>query len=159
MPTSPPTGRAQSPPVPGERPRVVALAVLVRPLDGSLLVQPGRDEVSGEEFHRLIGGGVSFGESASQTVRRELLEEYSLAVRVHERLLVAENIFTYQGRQGHELAIAFRCTPDDPGLFAKPSIPATEPGLPPARWRSVDSAVALYPADVAAAWRSLLPAF
>ncbi len=141
----------------GARPRVVALAVLVRPADGSLLVQPGRHEGSHEEFHRLIGGEVSFGEAASEAVRRELLEEYSLAVRVHERLRVVENIFTYAGRQGHEIALAFRCTSDDPGIFAIPSIAATELGLPPAEWRSVHSAVALYPTGVSAAWRSLLP--
>ena len=82
--------------------RIVSVAA-VRRADGALLVQRGTAADGDEQFHRLIGGGEDFGETAEQAVVRELDEELGAAI-VGVRLLGwVENRFTWAGRPAHEL--------------------------------------------------------
>jgi hypothetical protein len=61
---------------------VKALALIRRPSDGALLVGEAADPATGLVFHRSLGGHVEFGELASETVVRELMEELGIQVRV-----------------------------------------------------------------------------
>jgi ADP-ribose pyrophosphatase YjhB (NUDIX family) len=54
--------------------KVKALALIVRPADGALLVSEGEDG-SSDGFARLLGGHVEFGELAVDALRREFREE------------------------------------------------------------------------------------
>lgn len=82
--------------------RNVALGVAVR--DGHLLVIDELDAVRGQRFHRLVGGGIEFGETSEQALRRELHEELGADLRSSESLGVLENIFEYEGEPGHQIA-------------------------------------------------------
>lgn len=53
----------------------------------------GTDSVTGETFHRLIGGGIEFGETAEAALRREFAEELGVTLGSVELLEVVENIF------------------------------------------------------------------
>ncbi|WP_406246131.1 NUDIX hydrolase [Microbacterium sp. M] len=75
--------------------------------DGHVLVLFGRDESIGIDFYRAIGGGIEFGERADEALRREFLEELGVTVEDSQLLAVAENIFTYEGSPGHEIAHIF----------------------------------------------------
>ena len=75
--------------------------------DGHVLVMEGRDESAGLAFCRAIGGGIEFGERAAEALRREFLEELDVRVDAAELLGVRENLFTYEGRRGHEIAHIF----------------------------------------------------
>lgn len=82
--------------------RNVALGVAVR--DGHLLVIDELDSVRGQRFHRLVGGGIEFGETSEQALRREFHEELGADLRSAESLGVLENIFEYEGEPGHQIA-------------------------------------------------------
>ena len=85
--------------------RPVALAVLL--WRDHLLLMRGEDSVKPETFYRAIGGGVEFGEPAAEAVVREFREELSRDIEVVEPLGTVENIFTHEGRPGHEIDFEF----------------------------------------------------
>lgn len=75
--------------------------------DGHVLVLDGTDSVTGEVFHRAIGGGIEFGETAEVALRREFVEELGVSLGRVRLLDVAENIFEFEGEPGHEIAHIF----------------------------------------------------
>jgi ADP-ribose pyrophosphatase YjhB (NUDIX family) len=101
-----------------ERRQVVkAMAVIRRPGDGALLVS----EYTGPEsapFHRPLGGHVEFGEYAADTIRREFLEEIGQSVADVRLLGVVENLFSWRGRDRHEVVFVFSARFDDPEAYA-----------------------------------------
>jgi ADP-ribose pyrophosphatase YjhB (NUDIX family) len=60
-----------------------------------------------EPFWTLPGGRAEHGETAEQTLKREMLEELETEVRVDRLLWVVENFFEYDGLSYHELALYF----------------------------------------------------
>ena len=85
--------------------RPVALGVAIR--DGKLLVMEGFDEKKGTHFYRCLGGGIEYGEKSDEALRREFMEEISLDIKINDFLGVDENIFTYNGKLGHELVFLY----------------------------------------------------
>ncbi|WP_336922941.1 NUDIX hydrolase [Aquipuribacter sp. SD81] len=102
------------PTTPKQRVRVLALAAARRE-DGRLLVQRGTDPAGGA-FHRLVGGGVEFGETAAEALARELHEELGTRARVGEVLVWHENLFTFAGKPGHEVVAVCEAVLDDPAV-------------------------------------------
>lgn len=89
---------------PRPRRRVRALSVAaVRRDDGAVLVQRGLDPVTGAVFHRLVGGGIEFGESAAEAVVREFDEELGARLQDVRLLGWLENRFELGGVPGHEV--------------------------------------------------------
>ncbi|MFD6860398.1 NUDIX domain-containing protein [Rhodococcus sp. NPDC060090] len=74
---------------------------------GHVLVLDGVDRVTGEVFHRAIGGGIEFGETAEAALRREFTEELGVTLGAIELLAVVESIFEYEGNPGHEIVHVF----------------------------------------------------
>ena len=64
-------------------------------------------QAEGEDFWTFPGGRAEFGESAEQTLRREMREEIGVDVEVVRLLWFAENFFTYAGKYYHEIALYF----------------------------------------------------
>ncbi|WP_022882963.1 NUDIX hydrolase [Gryllotalpicola ginsengisoli] len=91
--------------------RNVAVGLPVRA--GHVLVLDGLDTVKNEPFHRAIGGGIEFGETAEAALRREFREELDVALSNVELLGVSENIFEYEGRPGHEIVHIFGVESDE----------------------------------------------
>lgn len=85
--------------------RNIAVALPVRA--GHILLLDGEDSVKDEVFHRLIGGGIHFGETAEEALRREFVEELDVVLDTAQLLGVVENIFEYEGQPGHEIAHVF----------------------------------------------------
>lgn len=108
-PSQPSTAHVEPGPPPAQHIRVLALGVLL--WHDHVLCAEGYDTVKQQTFYRPLGGGVEFGERAEDAARRELIEEIALPVEVRACLGVTENLFTYQGRQGHEVAFEYLCEP------------------------------------------------
>jgi ADP-ribose pyrophosphatase YjhB (NUDIX family) len=110
-------GASVAPRKPPKHIRTLALAILLH--RDHLLCARGYDEVKQQTFYRPLGGGVDFGERASEAVARELREEIDRAVEAVELLAVTENIFTFNGGAGHEVCFeyvtkfALGAAPDD----------------------------------------------
>lgn len=82
--------------------RALAVAI-IRNEKGEVLVSPGYDRLKDEHFYRLLGGGIEFGESSLEALKREFQEEIGAELINCRLLKVGENIFSFEGEQGHEI--------------------------------------------------------
>ena len=121
---------------PGIRPKAVCV---VRRGD-EILVSAASDSVKGETFYGPLGGGVEFGELAADAVRREIREELGAELAEVRLLAVLENIFTYEGRPGHEITFVFLGTFADAALYERDELRWTESDgtLWVARWMPLE---------------------
>lgn len=131
--------------------RPVALAA-VRRADGAVLVQRGHDATRQQSFHRLIGGGIDFGETAEEAVVREWQEE--LGAHLHEVRLLGwlENLFVFDGAPGHELLAVHVGRVDDEHVLGRDDL-GTIPGTSSTvHWvpgeQLLDGPLPLYPTGV-----------
>ncbi|MCW5312317.1 NUDIX domain-containing protein [Nostoc sp. KVJ3] len=87
--------------------RVIALG-LIR--DGErIFLSEGYDPVKQETFYRALGGGVEFGETSREGLQREFQEEIQAELTNIKYLGCIENLFTFNGRQGHEIIQLYQC--------------------------------------------------
>jgi len=91
-------------------PAIRNIAVGLPVKDRHLLALEGHDASRGLDFLRAIGGGIEFGETAAEALGREFMEELGVTLEGAEPLGVFENIFTYEGAPGHEIAHVFAVT-------------------------------------------------
>ncbi|AFZ27697.1 Zn-finger containing NTP pyrophosphohydrolase [Cylindrospermum stagnale PCC 7417] len=99
---------------PGEI-RVIALG-LIR--DGDrIFVSEGHDPVKQETFYRALGGGVEFGETSRIALEREFQEEIQAELTNIRYLGCIENLFTFDGRQGHEIIQLYQCDFAEPKFY------------------------------------------
>lgn len=85
------------------RPIVLGLAIK----DNKLLVSEGFDKVRNQTFYRCLGGGIEFLEKSTDTLKREFLEEIDTDIIIKDFLGISENIFTYEGKDAHELVLYY----------------------------------------------------
>jgi 8-oxo-dGTP pyrophosphatase MutT (NUDIX family) len=117
--------------------------------DGFVLLH----RLDGDPFWTLPGGRAEHGETAEQTIRREMFEELGTSVDVVRLLWLVENFFEYDGLDYHELALYFLLRfPPGSGPLRAAAFDGTEAGAPLRfEWCSVDYRQL--------AKRPLLPAF
>ena len=124
---------------PPGRIRVLALALVRHPRTGAHLmtefVDPGRD---GLVIHRPPGGGIEFGETAQEALRREMLEELAAEVEVGPRLAVLENLFTFNGVPGHEWVVVHAARLLDDRLLGEGPFRVLDAPTDGAVWRPPD---------------------
>ncbi|MFW6457599.1 MAG: NUDIX hydrolase [Planctomycetota bacterium] len=95
--------------------RPLALCVLSR--NGCYLLADGYDSVKDETFYRPPGGGIEFGETSAEAVRREIREEMDIEIENVRKLGVLENIFTFDGQPMHEIVFILDADPVDPCVY------------------------------------------
>ncbi len=101
--------------------------------DHHILLLHGREDWGRgpRQFWLLPGGGREEGETAEQTLRREMLEETHLEVRV-ERLLMSRG--PHSSDEGpYKETRTYLCTP-----VSGEAAPGIEPEMPPEQWRILD---------------------
>lgn len=86
--------------------RSTALAV-IRHADGRILLEKGYDPCKDAYFYRPLGGGIEFDERSADALVREFIEELGQPIIIERLLKVIENIFTYDGRPGHEIVFVY----------------------------------------------------
>ncbi|MEK7629392.1 MAG: NUDIX domain-containing protein [Patescibacteria group bacterium] len=99
----------------------------------------GRDNVKGEDFGRIIGGKVEFGETAESAVRREFQEELGTDLENLSFIKIVENIFIYNGQQGHEVVFVYKGNLVNKILYQKDIIKVEDGGIKfDAKWILLD---------------------
>lgn len=85
--------------------RPIALGLAIR--NGKVLVSEGYDKVKNQTFYRCLGGGIEFLEKSDEALKREFKEEINADISVKEFLGLNENIFTYEGKNAHEIIFIY----------------------------------------------------
>ena len=85
--------------------RPIVLGVAIK--DGKLLVSKGYDKIKDQVFYRCLGGGIEFLEKSDEALKREFVEELGIEITPKDFLGIAENIFTFEGKNGHELVFFY----------------------------------------------------
>ena len=85
--------------------RPVVLGIARR--GNKILVSEGYDKVKNQVFYRCIGGGIEFLEKSEDALKREFKEELGIDIEVKDFCGIAENIFTYIGKDAHELILFY----------------------------------------------------
>lgn len=114
------------------------LAVCIIRHNGKLLSGIGHDDVKKETFYRLLGGGIEFGETSEETLQREFKEELNTGLENVRYITTLENIFTYEGKKGHEIVFVFEGDLTNKDLYQKDNIPildSEEKGM--AVWQNI----------------------
>jgi ADP-ribose pyrophosphatase YjhB (NUDIX family) len=132
----------------GSRPRCLAVGVIRRG-DGAVLLQTGYDPVKDEHFYRALGGGIEVGERSRDTFAREIREELGAEVAEARLLGWLENIFTFEGRPGHEIVAVYEAALADQALYERDEIELADQ-LRPSRavWVRLDHDAIVYPSGV-----------
>ncbi len=94
--------------------------------NGMILADKARDTVKDQEFYRPLGGMIEFGEHSSDAVKREIMEETGQEIKNLKYLGTIENLFTYEGKQGHEIVLVYDAEFINPEVYNLPEINVTE---------------------------------
>lgn len=99
----------------------------------------GRDDVKGEDFGRIIGGKIEFGETAEFALQREFQEELNTNLDGLSFIKIFENIFTYNGQPGHEVVFVYKGNLTDKTLYQRDLIKVEDGGKEfDVKWVSLD---------------------
>ena len=85
------------------RPIVLGLAIK----NDKLLVSEGYDHSRNQTSYRCLDGGIEFLEKSTDALKREFLEEINTNIIIKNFLGISENIFTYEGKNAHELVLYY----------------------------------------------------
>ncbi len=85
--------------------RPIVLGIAIK--DNKLLVSEGFDNVKNQTFYRCLGGGIEFLEKSIDSLKREFQEEINIDIVIKYFLGISENIFTYEGKNAHELVLYY----------------------------------------------------
>jgi 8-oxo-dGTP pyrophosphatase MutT (NUDIX family) len=106
--------------------------------DDRIFVGEYNDPSTGETFYRPLGGAIRFGELSRESITRELREEMGAEVKDVRYVDLLENIFTYDGKPGHEIVLVYEASLADAKLYDMESIACyDDDGEFVASWKSV----------------------
>ena len=108
--------------------RNIAICLIQREKD--IFVFEGFDSVKDETFYRPLGGGIEFGETAEKAAIREIQEEMGTEIENISYLTTFENIFTCDGKPGHEIVFLMSASFKDKSYYTRDNILCNESGMP-----------------------------
>ena len=124
-----------------DKERIRAIVICLFSNGDRILVSEAYDSSKGDYFCRPLGGGIEFGEQSRDAMLREIREEISAEVEKLELVGVLENIFIYEGAQGHEIVFVYDAELKDRGLYERGEIQGYEAEIDArfvARWQSLE---------------------
>jgi 8-oxo-dGTP pyrophosphatase MutT (NUDIX family) len=108
--------------------RPIAICVIQK--GDSLYLMECYDSVKKETYYRPMGGGIEFGERGEQAVRREFKEEIGADLKNLNFMASIENLYTLEGKPGHEIVLVFKGEFVDPSFYEIQERPIMENGVP-----------------------------
>ena len=106
--------------------RIGAKALCLFRHGDKVLLAKGYDPNKNEYFFRPIGGGIEFGETSVQAIEREVLEEIQQQIAQPKLICVLENLFSFDGQQGHEIVFVYDAEFVDSALYKEAEIQGHE---------------------------------
>ena len=100
--------------------RPIAICIIRR--DDAILVFEGYDHIKQQTFYRPLGGGIDFSEYSIDALQREFHEELNAELVNLRYLQTTENIFTLEGKTGHEIVFIYAGEFADPAFYEKDEI-------------------------------------
>ncbi|XGW00558.1 MAG: NUDIX hydrolase [Leptolyngbya sp. BL-A-14] len=107
-------------------PRIRAIVLGLIQSGSRLFVSEGFDPVKQDHFYRALGGGIEFGETSLDALKREFQEELQAELTNIHYLGCLENLFIYDGKPGHELVQLYRCDFVDRTFYQREQIPFSD---------------------------------
>lgn len=105
--------------------RVICLG-LIKDDNERFLFDSMMDPQTGTKFLRPIGGGIEFGESMENAMKRECYEEIGAETASVKQIGFFDNIFEYNGKPGHEIVVLFNLKLKNKSLYQNPEIEIIE---------------------------------
>lgn len=122
-----------------------ALVVVIIKKGDQILVCPGHDDIKNEDFYRLPGGGIDFGELSNQALEREMKEELGAELKNIKYLGVLENIFTYNEWAGHEICFVYSADFADPSFYDRTEMRILDHEEGINIWKDIKEMARIYP--------------
>ena len=97
--------------------RIRPIAVCLFRHENRILVSKGFDKIEQDYYYRPLGGEIEYGETSAEALVREIREELGAEIENVRLLGVLENIFVYDGEQGHEIVFVFDAEFKDKSLY------------------------------------------
>lgn len=113
-----------------------ALAIIKK--NDLLLAAKGTDQTTGKIFYRLMGGGIEFGETSAETIKREFKEELNAAIINEKFLCVIENVFDFNSKKYHEITFLYEADLSENSLYEQQMIKVIDKKESCAEWISID---------------------
>lgn len=107
-------------------PHIRPIAICVFQHQDKILVFEEYDFVKEETFYRPLGGGIEFGETSEEAIRREMMEEMNVEVTNLKYLGTLENIFVFNGKTGHEIVQVYDGRLVNSGMYEQAEMSALE---------------------------------
>jgi len=94
--------------------------------ENRILVGDAYDPTEQERFYCPPGGRIEFGETSIEALRREMKEELGSEIENPVLLGVLENLFTFDGRRGHEIVFVYEAKFADRSLYSSDQLEGQE---------------------------------
>ncbi len=121
---------------PGE---IRPIAICVFRDDDRIFVAQCYDPSTEETFYRPLGGAIEFGERGRECIIREVREETRAEIKDLTCVGTIENIFTFDGKPGHEIVLVYEGSFVDPHLYDVESVSCRDDdGEFVALWKSIE---------------------
>ena len=104
--------------------RPIVICILRR--GEEIFVFEGCDSIKNETFYRPLGGAIKFGETSLQAIKREIHEEINTNITNLIYIGVLENIFTSEGKPGHEIVLVYQGDFTEPNIYNQQVVLGTE---------------------------------
>ena len=116
-------------------------AICVFQAGDRILVFEAFDSAERKPFYRPLGGAVEPGETSYEAIRREIREEVGRDISDVRLLGTLENLFSYEGKAGHEIVFVYDACFDDESIHTANEVTVLQDNGDTIRasWRSIHS--------------------